>query len=103
MNDEVDATLIVASDPASNFPAGAVRNMFKHPIIAIEPHHTPTSVYADVILPPAFAGIECEGTAYRMDKVPLRLRKVKEAPEECLPDKEILERLFERVKEKEGK
>jgi formylmethanofuran dehydrogenase subunit B len=103
MKDEVDATLIVASDPASNFPAGAVRNMFKHPIIAIEPHHTPTSVYADVILPPAFAGIECEGTAYRMDKVPLRLRKVKEAPEECLPDREILERLLEKVKEKEGK
>ncbi|MCJ7648218.1 MAG: formylmethanofuran dehydrogenase subunit B, partial [Candidatus Lokiarchaeota archaeon] len=70
MKDEVDATLVVASDPASNFPAGAVKNMFKHPIIAIEPHHTPTSVYADVILPPAFAGIECEGTAYRMDKVP---------------------------------
>ncbi|MHA1704211.1 MAG: formylmethanofuran dehydrogenase subunit B [Promethearchaeota archaeon] len=102
MKDEVDATLIVASDPASNFPAGAVRNMFKHPIIAIEPHHTPTSVYADVILPPAFAGIEVEGTAYRMDKVPLRLRKVKDAPDGCLPDREILERLLEKVKEKGG-
>jgi formylmethanofuran dehydrogenase subunit B len=102
MKDEVDATLIVASDPASNFPAASVKNLFKHPLIAIEPHETPTSAYADVILPPAFAGIECEGTAYRMDKVPLRLRKVKDAPGECLSDKEILEKLIEKVKEKLG-
>ncbi len=98
----IDASLIVASDPASNFPAAAVRNMFKHPIIVIEPHHTPTSVNADVILPAAIAGIECEGTAYRMDNVPLRLRKVKEAPGECLTDKEILERLIKVVKKKKG-
>ena len=102
IKDEIDASLIVASDPASNFPAAAVRNMFKHPLISIEPHHTPTSVNADVILPPAIAGIECEGTAYRMDSVPLRLRKVKDAPGECLTDKEILERLIKVVKEKKG-
>ncbi|MFX1497345.1 MAG: formylmethanofuran dehydrogenase subunit B [Promethearchaeota archaeon] len=102
MRDEVDAALIVASDPASNFPAAAVKNMFKHPLIAIEPHETPTSAFADVVLPAAFAGIECEGTAYRMDKVPLRLRKVKNAPGETLSDKEILERLIEKVKVKIG-
>jgi len=102
IRNEIDASLIVASDPASNFPAAAVKNMFKHPLISIEPHHTPTSVNADVILPPAIAGIECEGTAYRMDSVPIRLRKVKDAPGECLTDKEILERLVEVVKKKKG-
>jgi formylmethanofuran dehydrogenase subunit B len=100
MRDEVDASLIVASDPASNFPAASVKNMFKHPLIAIEPHETPTSAFADVILPAAFAGIETEGTAYRMDKVPIRLRKVKNPPGDCLSDKEILEKLIEKVKEK---
>ncbi len=102
MRDEADASLIVASDPASNFPAAAVKNMFTHPLISIEPHHTPTSVNADIILPPAIAGIECEGTAYRMDNVPLRLRKVKDAPGECLTDNEILEKLIEVVKKKMG-
>ncbi len=102
IRDEIDASLIVASDPASNFPAASVRNMFKHPLIAIEPHETPTSANADVVLPAAIAGIECEGTAYRMDKVPLRVRKVKDAPGECLTDREILERLIEKVKEKQG-
>ncbi len=102
MRDEVDASLIVASDPGSNFPAASVRNLFKHPLIAIEPHKTPTSAFADVVLPAAIAGIECEGTAYRMDRVPLRLRKVREPPGESLSDKEILERLIEKVKEKLG-
>lgn len=102
VRDEVDATLVVASDPASNFPQAAVKNMFKHPLISIEPHETPTSAFADVILPAAIAGIEVEGNAYRMDTVPLHLRAVKKAPGDCLPDKEILERLIEKVKEKLG-
>ncbi len=102
LRDEIDASLIVASDPASNFPAAAVKNLFKHPLIVLEPHETPTSMFADVILPPAFAGIEVEGTAYRMDKIPIRLRKVKDAPEGCLSDKEILELIIEKVKEKKG-
>jgi formylmethanofuran dehydrogenase subunit B len=102
IKDEIDASLIVASDPASNFPAASVKNMFKHPLIVIEPHETPTSAFSDVILPPAIAGIECEGTAYRMDHVPLHLRKVKEAPGECLTDREILAKIIEKVKEKMG-
>ncbi len=102
MRDEIDASLIVASDPASNFPAASVKNLFKHPLISVEPHHTPTSENADIILPAAFAGIECEGTAYRMDHVPIRLRKVKDAPGECLTDREILEKLILKVKEKLG-
>ncbi len=102
LRNEIDASLIVASDPASNFPANSVKNLFKHPLIVIEPHETPTSVFADVILPPAIAGIECEGTAYRMDHIPLRLRKVKEAPNGCLSDFEILERIVKKIKEKKG-
>ena len=102
LKNQIDASLIVASDPASNFPAASVRNMFKHPLIAIEPHETPTSANADIILPAAYAGIECEGTAYRMDSVPLRLRKVKDAPNGLLTDREILEKIIEKVKEKKG-
>ncbi|MFX0188132.1 MAG: formylmethanofuran dehydrogenase subunit B [Candidatus Hodarchaeota archaeon] len=102
LKDQIDLSLIVASDPASNFPAAAVKNMLKHPLIVIEPHVTPTSVNADVILPAAYAGIECEGTAYRMDNVPLRLRKVKDAPNDLLTDREILEKLIEKVRERKG-
>ncbi|MBD3256039.1 MAG: formylmethanofuran dehydrogenase subunit B [Candidatus Lokiarchaeota archaeon] len=102
IKDQIDTTLVVASDPASNFPAPAAKKMFTHPLIVIEPHETPTSAFADVILPPAIAGIETEGTAYRMDSVPLRLRKVKDAPGKCLADREILEKLIVKIKEKKG-
>ncbi|MFX1393502.1 MAG: formylmethanofuran dehydrogenase subunit B [Promethearchaeota archaeon] len=102
LKNQIDASLIVASDPASNFPAASVKNLFKHPLIAIEPHETPTSANADIVLPAAYAGIECEGTAYRMDSVPLRLRKVKDAPSDLLSDREILEKLIEKVREKKG-
>ena len=100
--DDFDVMLVVASDPASNFPKQAVMNMFKKPLIVIDPHKSPTSELADIVLPPAIAGIECEGGAYRMDKVPLRLRKVKNPPEGCLPDVEIVEKLIEKVKEIKG-
>ena len=102
MKDEIDASLIVASDPASNFPADSVKNLFKHPLIVIEPHETPTSVFADIVFPVAIAGIECEGTAYRMDHIPLRLRKVKDPPNGCLSDLEILELIIKKVKEQKG-
>jgi len=102
VNDEVDTTLVVASDPASNFPAAAAKNLFKHPLISVECHETPTSAFADVILPAAIAGIEVEGNAYRMDKVPIHLRAVKEAPGDCLSDRDILQKLIEKVREKLG-
>jgi formylmethanofuran dehydrogenase subunit B len=50
-------------------------------------------------LPPAFVGIETEGTAYRMDQVPLPLKKVVEPPEGFLSDKEILQRILQKVRE----
>ncbi len=102
MRDEIDASLIVASDPASNFPADSVVNLFKHPLIVIEPHETPTSAFADIVFPVAIAGIECEGTAYRMDHIPLRLRKVKEPPENCLSDAIILEKIINKINELKG-
>jgi len=53
---------------------------------------------ADVVIPSAFVGIEVEGTAYRMDHVPLPLKKVAEPPKTCLPDEEILKRILREVR-----
>lgn len=96
--DESDASLIIASDPVSNFPRNAVQNLVKNPMIAIDPVVSPTTMMADVVLPSAFVGIEVEGTAYRMDRVPLPMKKVVEPPKTCLPDEEILRRILSQVK-----
>ncbi len=97
--DEADAMLVIASDPVAHFPKAASKNIAKHPLISIDPEVTPTTMLADVILPPAFAGIEAEGTAYRMDHVPLPLKKVVEPPEGFLSDQEILRKLLQKVRE----
>ncbi|HII71000.1 TPA: formylmethanofuran dehydrogenase subunit B, partial [Methanopyrus kandleri] len=53
----------------------------------------------DLYVPVTIAGIEWEGTAYRMDSVPIRMRKVVEPPESMLNDVEFLEMVIEKVEE----
>jgi formylmethanofuran dehydrogenase subunit B len=96
--DESDAGLVIASDPVATFPKDAVQNLIKNPLIVIEPHESPTASMADVVIPPAIAGVEVEGTSYRMDHVPLPLKKVVEPPEGCLPDAEIIRRILQEVR-----
>ncbi len=94
---ESDAGLVIASDPVAHFPQRAAQNLVKNPLIAIDPEVTPTTLMADVVIPSAFVGIETEGTAYRMDHVPLPLKKIVNPPNTCLPDEEILRRILHQV------
>jgi formylmethanofuran dehydrogenase subunit B len=96
---EVDAALIVGADPGANFPKKAIEHLARIPSAVIEPHETPTTYICDMMLPAAIAGIEVSGTAYRMDAVPLKVRKVMEPPEGLYSDKEILEMILEKVRE----
>ncbi|MEN6572709.1 formylmethanofuran dehydrogenase subunit B [Methanobacterium aggregans] len=96
-NKETDGMLVIASDPGGNFPQKSLERMAEIPIVAIEPHRTPTTEMSDVIIPPAIVGMQAEGTAYRMEGVPIRMRKVVES--DLLPDREILERILDKVKE----
>ncbi|MCW4016390.1 MAG: formylmethanofuran dehydrogenase subunit B [Candidatus Bathyarchaeota archaeon] len=95
---ESDAALVIASDPVSNFPKKAAEHLVKNPLIVIDPHMNVTSMVGDVVFPSSIVGIEKEGTAYRMDHVPLPLKKVVEAPEGFLSDEEILTRILEEVR-----
>jgi formylmethanofuran dehydrogenase subunit B len=97
---EADAALIVASDPVSHFPRDLVERLSSIPTIVIDPRWTPTATIADVFIPSVYIGIECKGTVYRMDKVPLRLKKVVDPPQEVLSDEELLTMLIERVMKK---
>lgn len=96
---ESDAALIVASDPVSSFPRKVAEHLIENPLVVIDPHMNATSQVADVVIPSAFVGIEAEGTAYRMDHVPIPLKKVVDPPKGLLPDEEILRRILSRVRE----
>lgn len=94
---EADAALIVASDPVAHLPRKSVEHMARIPLIYIGPHFTLTSELADVFIPSTFVGIETEGTAYRMDTIPLNTRKVVDPPEGVLSDAEILEMILKEI------
>jgi formylmethanofuran dehydrogenase subunit B len=95
---ESDAALVVASDPVANFPRKAVEHLVKNPLVVIDPHMNATAQMADIVFPSAFVGIEARGTAYRMDHVPLPLKKVADPPRGILSDEEILRRILSEVK-----
>jgi formylmethanofuran dehydrogenase subunit B len=95
---ESDAGLVIASDPVSNFPKKAAEHLVKNPLIVIDPHMNVTSLMGDIVFPSAIVGIEKEGTAYRMDHVPLPLKKIVEPPEGVLSDEELLKKILAEVR-----
>ncbi len=99
---ECDAAMVIASDPGAHFPVASMKHYAQIPTIAIDPHYTPTTGISKLVLPSTMIGVEEEGTAYRMDNVPIRCRKVIDAPEGILSDEEILRRILNRVKELKG-
>ena len=95
---EADSALVMASDPVSTFPAGVARNLAKIPVVTLDHKVTPTTMLSRVVIPVATAGVEAEGTAYRMDGVPLRLRRLVEPAEGVHSDAEVLEMIMGRMK-----
>lgn len=97
---DVDAALIIATDPGAHLPQAAVQFLKSIPTIAVEPHKNMTTPWANVVIPVAPAGIGAEGTYYRMDGVPLRLKKLIDFP--FPSDVEVLHSIKERVKNAEN-
>jgi len=96
---EVDAAIIIASDPGATFPADAARHLAKIPVITLEQKITPTTMLSKIVIPVATAGIEAGGTAYRMDGIALRLSKLVDPPEGVYSDEHILDMILEGLKE----
>lgn len=94
---DTDAALIVAADPVSNFPRETAAALSKIPVIQIDPYENPTTLLSDVVIPCAIAGVEVEGTAYRMDGLALRLRKMVDS---SLPgDEQIIAEIIKNIRE----
>ncbi len=92
---DTDAALIIAADAVSNFPRATAKALANIPVIQIDPYENPTTLLSDVVIPCAIAGVEVEGTAYRMDGLALRLRKMVDS---SFPsDEEILVGILESV------
>lgn len=94
---EVDAALVVAADPVASLPWTGARRLAEVPTITLDTHESETTKVARVAFTTAPAGISAEGTVYRMDNVPLQLRKLLPSPYPT--DEQVLGQLLARVKE----
>ncbi|MCR4406334.1 MAG: formylmethanofuran dehydrogenase subunit B [Anaerolineae bacterium] len=93
---ETDAALIIASDPVAHFPRRAAQRLAQIPTIVLDPEMSLTAQVARVVLPTAFYGVNAAGTAYRMDNVPLPLKKVVDSSQPT--DEQVLDWIIEKVK-----
>jgi len=95
--EECDACLVVASDPGAHFPHECARHLARIPTIQIDPHVNATTPLSTIQIPVAVTGIDAEGTAYRMDGVPIRTQRLYQG---TYPgDLDILTQLYDLVKE----
>ena len=89
---EADCILCLGFDLMNSLPAHGINGK----MIVIDPNETLTSRYADVVIPCAAGGIDCAGSAVRMDGKTVELPLIRES--ERLSDGAILKRLLEVVR-----
>jgi formylmethanofuran dehydrogenase subunit B len=94
---EADACLIIGADPGAHFPRRCNEHLATIPTVVIDPFVSLSTAFADLHIPVACVGIDCEGTGYRMDSVPIRMRKVLDLG---LPsDEGVLSRILHLIQE----
>ena len=85
---EADAALIVAADPWRTMPQAAIDHLERIPHVVIDRVGTCARTTSRVHFTAASPGITTTGTAYRMDKVPLPMRRA--LPSAHATDEDIL-------------
>ena len=90
-----DAAVIIASDPGAHFPAAAAAHLDRIPTIVFDHGPSVVAAKANVLFPTAAYGVDAGGTAYRMDNVPIPLKKVISTDRPT--DEDILDRIIEAV------
>ena len=95
---DVDACLVLGADPGATMPQPGIDHMARIPTIVLDPKVTHTSKLARVHITTAVTGVSAEGTAYRMDEVPMPLRPALKSPYPS--DEEIVRRIHQAVAKK---
>jgi formylmethanofuran dehydrogenase subunit B len=100
---DVDAALIVSADLVSHFPAACVEYLAEIPVACIDIAPCPTTMISDVVLPGVIDAMECEGTFYRLDDVPIFFQPFAASPFEFTASNEdTMKQIFDRVRAFQG-
>jgi formylmethanofuran dehydrogenase subunit B len=97
---EPDAAVVVGFDALRQLPPSAADHLRRIPMVVVDPRATETASAARVAFGTAAAGVQREGTAHRMDGVPVTLR----APlaSERVGDGDVLAAIQARIAGEEG-
>ncbi len=97
---DVDAALIVSADLVSHFPAACASYLAEIPVACIDIAPCPTTMISQVVLPGVIDAMECDGTFYRLDDVPVYFQPFTGSPFSFTESNEdTMKQIFQRVKE----
>ncbi|MBA2853582.1 formylmethanofuran dehydrogenase subunit B [Methanococcus maripaludis] len=97
---EVDCAFIMASDVGAHYPQDSVSHLKNIPVITLDIAPCPSTSVADVVLPGVIDALECDGTFYRFDEIPIYYKPFAKSPFDFTKSNEdTMEQLFELVKE----
>lgn len=95
-NKEADAVLIIGTDLGAHFPHATVEHLAAINTIVLDPFISLSTAVAKIHIPVASVGIDAEGTAYRLDGVPIHVKKAFES--DMPSDEVILTKILEEVR-----
>ncbi|HJJ30470.1 MAG TPA: formylmethanofuran dehydrogenase subunit B, partial [Methanocorpusculum sp.] len=93
---EADAVLILGTDLGAHFPRETVEHLARINTVVIDPFLSLSTAIAKLHIPVAAVGIDAEGTAYRLDGVPIHVKKV--FTTDMLSDEEILTKILAEIR-----
>jgi formylmethanofuran dehydrogenase subunit B len=97
---DVDAALVLSADLVSHFPAPCAEYLAEIPTVTIDIAPCPTTLVSEVVLPGVIDAMECDGTFYQLDDVPVYFRPFTSSPFSFTKSNEdTLKQIFERVGE----
>jgi len=97
---EVDAVFVMCADLGAHLAQDSVRYMHDIPVICLDIAPCPSTSVANVVLPGVIDALECDGTFYRFDEIPIYYKPFTQSPFDFTKSNEdTMEQLFEKVKE----
>jgi formylmethanofuran dehydrogenase subunit B len=98
---DVDAVFVMCTDLLSQIPTDCAVYLAEIPLIYLDTAPCPTTPVSDIVLRGVIDSMECEGTFYRLDDVPIHFKPFLNSPFKFTQSNEdTLKQLFAKIKEK---
>jgi len=89
----------MSADLVSHFPATCAEYLKEIPMACLDIAPCPTTLASDIVLPGVIDAMECDGTFYRLDDVPVYFQPFTKSPFGFTQSNEdTMKQLFERIK-----